>query len=169
MFWPKSISAIVVEARFITLLKSYSRLGSGNSVIFGWFIKLLRDIVFVGLSIFATVPVATFVSSFLNKISILSPTFKLDLSISSVNKTILEPDIFWIKNLEEVLYIHEFANICFLDLFSVGFSIFSPTFLTVIFSPSVKRRISVFGTNLDKTPVNLNSTFLLKSPPSYPK
>ena len=48
----------------------------------------------VGLSIFATVPVATFVSSFLNKISTLSPTFKLDLSISSVNKTILEPDIF---------------------------------------------------------------------------
>ena len=47
-------------------------------------------------------------------------------------------------------------------------SIFSPTFLTNIFSPSFTNFISVIGTNSDNTPVILNSIFLLKSPFSYP-
>jgi len=51
----------------------------------------------------------------------------------------------------------------------MGFKIFSPTFLTLIFSPSVNNLISEVGTNFDKTPVNLISTFLVKSPFSNPK
>ena len=61
------------------------------------------EIVDVSLSILPTVPVATTSSSFLNNTSILSPTFKLDLSISLVNKIILAPDIFLTVNLEDVL------------------------------------------------------------------
>ena len=57
----------------------------------------------VSLSILPTVPVATTSSSFLNNTSILSPTFKLDLSISLVNNIILAPDIFLTINLEDVL------------------------------------------------------------------
>ena len=97
------MSATALVARFITLLKSYSLFGSGNNVIPGWFVKLLIEIVPVGSSIFPTVPVAILVSSFLNNTSILSPIFKLDLSISLVNRTILEPDTLSILNLDDVL------------------------------------------------------------------
>ena len=97
------MSVFVLEARFITLLKSYSLLGSGNNVIPGWLVKLLIVTVPVGTLILPTVPVAIFVSSFRNKISILSPFFKLDLSISLVNNTMFEPDILSILNLEDVL------------------------------------------------------------------
>ena len=58
-------------------------------------VKLFIEIVDVSLSILPTVPVATTSSSFLNNTSILSPIFKLDLSISLVNKTKLAPDIFF--------------------------------------------------------------------------
>ena len=61
------------------------------------------EIVDVSLLILPTVPVATTSSSFLNNTSILSPIFKLDLSISLVNKIILAPDIFLTINLEDVL------------------------------------------------------------------
>ena len=169
MLFPNSKSVFVLDARFITLLKSYSLLGSGNCVMPDWSVRLLIDIVPVGSSILPTTPVATFDSSFLNNISIVSPTFKLDLSISLVNTTTFAPDILSTLNLDEVLYIHELAKICFLDLSSSGFNIFSPTFLTLIFSPSTNNLISEVGTNFDKTPVSLNSTFFVKSPPSYPK
>ena len=101
--FPNSMSAVLLKARFITLLKSYSLFGSGYKVMPGWLIRLFNDIVLVGLSMLPTVPVAIFVSSFLNKISTLSPTFKLDLSISSVNKITLAPDTLSIKNLDDVL------------------------------------------------------------------
>ena len=52
---------------------------------------------------FPTIPVATFDSSFLNKISTLSPSFKLDLSISLVKTTTFAPNIFSILNLDDVL------------------------------------------------------------------
>ena len=97
------MSAVVLDARLITLLKSYSLLGSGNKVIPGWFVKLSIEIVPVGISMFLTVPVAILVSSFLNNISILSPIFKLDLSISLVNKTTFAPDMLSILNLDDVL------------------------------------------------------------------
>ena len=61
------------------------------------------DIVDVSVLILPTVPVATTSSPFWNNTSILSPIFKLDLSISLVNKTILAPNMFLISNLEEVL------------------------------------------------------------------
>ena len=66
-------------------------------------VKLFIEIVDVSLSILPTIPVATTSSSFLNNTSILSPIFKLDLSISLVSKIILAPDILLIKNLEDVL------------------------------------------------------------------
>jgi len=97
------MSTELLKARFITLRRSYSLFGSGNSVIPGTFVKLLIVIVPVGLSILATVPVAILVSSFLNKISILSPIFRLDLSISLVNNTMFEPEILSTLNLEDVL------------------------------------------------------------------
>ena len=111
-----------------------------------------------------TTPVPAMFSSFLKRISTSSPTLILDLSMSLVSKTKLVPFIFFTWNLDDVLYIHEFAKICFLDLLICGLSIFSPTFLTLIFSPSLNNLISEVGLNSDKTPVNLNSTFLLKSP-----
>ena len=46
----------------MTLLKSYSLLGSGNNVIPGWFVRLLIVIVPVGTSMLPTVPVTIFVS-----------------------------------------------------------------------------------------------------------
>ncbi len=52
---------------------------------------------------FATTPVAAIFSSFLNNISASSPTLILDLSISLVNKTIFDPDIDPIWNLDDVL------------------------------------------------------------------
>ena len=61
------------------------------------------EIVDVSVLIFPTVPVATTSSPFLNNTSILSPIFKLDLSMSLVNKTILAPNMFLTVNLEEVL------------------------------------------------------------------
>ena len=69
----------MLETRLITLLKSYSRFGSGNVVIFDSKVKLFIEIVEVSMSILPTVPVATTSSSFLNNTSILSPIFKLDL------------------------------------------------------------------------------------------
>ena len=57
----------------------------------------------VSVLILPTVPVATISSSFWNNTSILSPIFRLDLSMSLVNKTILAPNMFFILNLEEVL------------------------------------------------------------------
>ena len=92
----------MLEARLIILLKSYSRFGSGNVVIFDNKVKLFIEIVDVSALILPTVPVATTSSSFLNNTSILSPIFKLDLSISLVTKIILAPDIFFIKNLDDV-------------------------------------------------------------------
>ena len=50
-----------------------------------------------------------------------------------------------------------------------GFWISSPKFLTIICSPSEVKLIVVIGTNLEMTPVILNSTFLDVSPFSYPK
>ena len=93
----------MLETRLIILLKSYSRFGSGKTVIFDKSVKLFIEIVDVSLSIFPTIPVATTSSSFLNNTSILSPTFKLDLSISLVSKIMLAPDIFFTKNLDDVL------------------------------------------------------------------
>ena len=75
IFWPKSTSVAVLETRLITLLKSYSRFGSGNVVIFDSKVKLFIEIVEVSMLILPTVPVATTSSSFLNNTSILSPIF----------------------------------------------------------------------------------------------
>ena len=97
------MSVFVLDARLITLLKSYSRFGSGNAVIFDNNVRLFIEIVDVSLLILPTVPVATTSSSSLNNTSILSPIFKLDLSISLVNKIILAPDIFLTINLDDVL------------------------------------------------------------------
>ena len=69
----------------------------------GWFVRPSIVIVPVDLTISFTTPVATIVCSFLNKISILSPFFKLDLSMSLVNKIIFEPLIFSTWNLDDVL------------------------------------------------------------------
>ena len=60
------------------------------------------------------------------------------------------------------------ANISFLVLLVNESVIFSPTFLTDIVSPSDNNLISDVAVNLDKTPVSLSSTFLVKSPFSYP-
>ena len=51
----------------------------------------------------------------------------------------------------------------------LGFLISSPMFLTNIFSPSFAINSSVPGVKDLKTPVILNSTFLVRSPFSYPK
>jgi len=64
---------------------------------------LFIEIVDVSVLMLPTVPVATTSSPFLNNTSILSPIFKLDLSMSLVNKTILAPNMFLTLNLEEVL------------------------------------------------------------------
>ena len=116
--------------------------------------------------IFPTTPVATIISLSLNNISNSSSILILDLSISLVNKTAVEPVIFSIINLEEVLYIQVLTKISFLVLSLSGLSIFSPTFLTVIFSPTEDNLISETGINFDRTPVILNSTLLVTSPPS---
>ena len=59
-------------------------------------------------------------------------------------------------------------NTVFLDLSlgSVGFGIFSPKFLTVIFSPSRVTLEPLLGksSKLDNTPVILNSTLFVRSP-----
>jgi hypothetical protein len=60
------------------------------------------------------------------------------------------------------------AKISFLDGSTDGLSIFSPTFLTEIVSFSEDNFILLLGTNFDNTPVSLNSTFLVESPP-HPK
>ena len=78
----------------------------------------------------------------------------------------VEPEIStW--NLELVLYFQELAKISLYD--SLLFLIFSPTFLTNIFSPSFTNLISDIGTNSERTPVILKSTLFDKSPFSYPK
>ena len=59
ILFPKSISALMLEARLITLLKSYSLFGSGNTDIVGCSVKLFRDTVLVGKSMLLTRPVAT--------------------------------------------------------------------------------------------------------------
>ena len=57
-----------------------------------------------------------------------------------------------------------------LSLSKVGLGIFSPKFLTVIFSPSRVTLDPSLGksSKFDKTPVILNSTLFVKSPSSYP-
>ena len=85
-------------------------------------VKLFIEIVDVSLSILPTIPVATTSSSFLNNTSILSPIFKLDLSISLVSKIMLAPDILLIKkggvsalrvDKDGLLSIKEFASLPF--------------------------------------------------------
>ena len=102
----------------------------------------------------------------LTKISTLSPIFKLDLSIRLFKVKLLISLIWY---LELVLYIQEFAKISLYVLLFVGFSILDPMCLTEIISPSSKFKLSDICTNLDNTPQSLNSTFLLRSPFSYPK
>ena len=77
--------------------------GSGKSEILDSRARLFKLIVCVDWFIFATIPVAALFSSFLNNISTASPTLRLDLSISLVSKTIFDPDIDPIWNLEDVL------------------------------------------------------------------
>ena len=50
-----------------------------------------------------------------------------------------------------------------------GFLIDSPKFLTPINCPSSTKDIVPNGINSERTPVILISTFLLRSPSSYPK
>ena len=45
---------------------------------------------------------------------------------------------------------------------------FSPTFFTAIVSPVSMEEVCITGTYFDRTPVNLNSTFLEVFPSSYP-
>ena len=54
-------------------------------------------------------------------------------------------------------------------LFTSGFNICSPKFRIPTSSPSFTNIISDTGLKSDITPVILNSTFLVKSPFSYPK
>ena len=70
--------------------------------------------------------------------------------------------------LELLLYNQEFANISLYVLFCSGFLIKSPRFLTEIISPLSILKLSDTCTNWDNTPVSLNSTFLVRSPSSYP-
>ena len=102
----------------------------------------------------------------LSKISTSSPIFKLDLSIGLFKVKLL---IFSISYLDPVLYIQEFAKTSLYVLLFCGFWIKSPIFLTEIICPSSKFKVSDTWTNLDSTPVSLNSTFLFRSPFSYPK
>ena len=83
---------------------------------YNWFGFCVNPAIFDALiwfkptSILATVPLPAIVCSFLSKISNLSPTLRYDLSIVVLNLKV-EPVIStW--NLELVLYIQEFANIC---------------------------------------------------------
>ena len=102
----------------------------------------------------------------LSKISTSSPIFKLDLSMGLFK---VKLPIFSIWYLDPVLYIQEFAKTSLYVLLFCGFWIISPIFLTEIFCPSFKFKVSDTWTNFDNTPVSLNSTFLFRSPFSYPK
>ena len=99
-----------------------------------------------------------------------SPSFKLDLSKSDLRVNV-DPLIVSISKEHEVLYIHELNHTSFFVLSIVGFGTTSPTFFTAILSPSEVTLDPSVGNNSksDNTPVILNSTFLVKSPSSYPK
>ena len=104
------------------------------------------------------------------KICTASPSFKLDLSKLDLSVNV-DPLIVSISKEHEVLYIHELNQTSFLVLSLTGFGTTSPTFLTPILSPSEVTLDPCVGNNSksDKTPVILNSTFLVRSPSSYPK
>ena len=103
MLFPLSILVAELNALFNFLLKSYSLLVAGIDDTPDSRTKLFILTVLVGISIFATVPVAARFCSFLNNISISSSILRLDLSISLVNSVILDPDTLSISNLEDVL------------------------------------------------------------------
>ena len=98
-----------------------------------------------------------------------SPSLRLDLSKSDF-KINVDPLILSISKVHEVLYIQELNHTSFLLLSVGGLGTTSPTFLTVILSPSVATLDPSDGksSNSDNTPVILSSTFLVKSPSSYP-
>ena len=104
----------------------------------------------------------------------LSPIFKFELSGFVFKKNWSDDTIFSVSslNLLAVLYNHELKNTVLRVLSEsiLGFGIFSPKFLTVIFSPSRVTLDPSDGNNSksDNTPVILNSTLLVKSPSSYP-
>ena len=160
--FPNSIGTTVLFAVLIFLLKSYCTPFSGVNI------KLSRITLFSSdiISEIYALEDDTILLVSLSKISTSSPIFKLDLSILLFKVKLL---IFSISYLEPVLYIHEFAKISLYVLFCWGFWIKSPIFLTEIICPSSKFKVSDTWTNLDNTPVSLNSTFLSKSPFSYPK
>ena len=157
---PTSNCAPVLFALSITLRISYVSLDWKGVTKF-WF---STSIVLRLISILLTLKDPIITCSFLFNISNWSPTFRDDLSIGV--RSVYGPcPSTW--NLVLVLYFHEFANISlYVELL---FCIFSPTFLTNIFSPSVTKFISDTGTNSDKTPVILKSILLDKLPFSYPK
>ena len=109
--------------------------------------------------------VLTALWAFLFKISTVSPTFKLALSAFS-NKTIWLLLKLSISYLDLTLYFHVLnANsLKFLFLFKI----FSPRFLTETKSSSNNNPNLDLSLISERTPVILNSTFLLESPSSYP-
>ena len=100
--------------------------------------------------------------------STLSPTLRLDLSISVFNWKV-EPLAESTINLELVLYTQLLANICLSVLSDEGFKIFSPTLFTKILWPSTAKEMSPVDSKVDSTPLIRTSTFLVVSPSSYPK
>ena len=160
--FPNCIGTIVLFAVLIFRLKSYFTPFWGENPESSIKTLFCENVIF---EIYAPDEETTLLVS-LSKISTSSPIFKLDLSIGLFKVKLL---IFSIWYLDPVLYIQEFAKTSLYVLLFCGFWIRSPIFLTEIFCPSSKFKVSDNWTNFDNTPVSLNSTFLLRSPFSYPK
>ena len=117
--FPNSIGTTELLAVLIFLLKSYFTPDSGVKT------RLFKITEFSDSLILKIYAEDTTLLASLSRISILSPIFKLDLSILLVKVKLL---IFSIWYLDFVLYIQEFAKISLYVLFWIGFLINSPIF-----------------------------------------